>query len=310
MDFYSFLGLTKENTPFPNSKENRVLLKELLNEKFMELAPKYHPDNGGDAEKFKFLLRAITVLGQENLRRKYDGLGTAGLDSSFVVDWEKYFTYNPESQAASFGDSHAKIISKLIKKDISFEPNLKEHGYNWVFDWKYENSPLTLSLVYNESDILALTDGQDAGQSLPFKVHLYIPTKRLKIGLDKKRAVKSEGTYLVVPGTTSIEFHDITLISTTNENKFSEFIKNLTTSLDNVGTDHFEEEIEDDQEIQSPKTESESKKLDKQALESIWKLKTHKLTPDEDGDKFLDKIQKKPIKRITSQVIVTKNKEG
>lgn len=44
---------------------------------------KYHPDKGGDAEKFKEISEAYAVLSDDNKRKQYDQFGHAGFDQRF-----------------------------------------------------------------------------------------------------------------------------------------------------------------------------------------------------------------------------------
>lgn len=48
--------------------------KKELKHKFNKLAKKYHPDRGGDEEKYKLIVEAFNILSNPSLKRKYDGL--------------------------------------------------------------------------------------------------------------------------------------------------------------------------------------------------------------------------------------------
>lgn len=64
-DYYKILGLSK------NASADDV------KRAFRELAHKYHPDKGGDAEKFKEINEAYQALGNPEKRRQYDQFGSA-----------------------------------------------------------------------------------------------------------------------------------------------------------------------------------------------------------------------------------------
>jgi len=59
-DYYQILGVPE------NADE------ETIKKAFRELAKKYHPDRGGDAEKFKKIVEAYRVLSDKKLREEYD----------------------------------------------------------------------------------------------------------------------------------------------------------------------------------------------------------------------------------------------
>lgn len=59
-DYYEILGV-------PEGADEETIKKA-----FRELAKKYHPDRGGDAEKFKKIVEAYRVLSDKNLRKEYD----------------------------------------------------------------------------------------------------------------------------------------------------------------------------------------------------------------------------------------------
>lgn len=76
MDYYSTLGISKT--------ADQAEIKKA----YKRLASKYHPDKGGDEEKFKDLQKAYETLGDPQKRQMYDQFGTA------------------DPQAGGFGFSH------------------------------------------------------------------------------------------------------------------------------------------------------------------------------------------------------------
>lgn len=66
-ELYDVLGLTKEAS------------SEDIKKAFRKLAVKYHPDRGGDAEKFKEINAAHEVLSDPEKRELYDKYGLEGL---------------------------------------------------------------------------------------------------------------------------------------------------------------------------------------------------------------------------------------
>ena len=70
-DYYEILGVGKESP------------KDEIKKAYKKLAVKYHPDKGGDAEKFKEISEAYAVLSDDNKRKQYDQFGHAGFDQRF-----------------------------------------------------------------------------------------------------------------------------------------------------------------------------------------------------------------------------------
>ncbi len=64
-DYYKILGVPRNAT------------KEEIKRAFRKLALKYHPDRGGDAQKFKEISEAYSVLSDDKKRAQYDRFGTA-----------------------------------------------------------------------------------------------------------------------------------------------------------------------------------------------------------------------------------------
>src|SRR3989338_2889978 len=62
-DYYRILGLTKEAT------------EDDIKKAYRKLAHKYHPDKGGDVEKFKEISEAYQILSDKDKRAQYDRFG-------------------------------------------------------------------------------------------------------------------------------------------------------------------------------------------------------------------------------------------
>lgn len=65
-DYYKILGVSKSAS------------KEEIKTAFRKLAHEHHPDKGGNAEKFKEVSEAYSVLSDDNKRAQYDTYGSAG----------------------------------------------------------------------------------------------------------------------------------------------------------------------------------------------------------------------------------------
>ncbi len=67
-DYYQILGVPEDATP------------EQIREAFYRLAHKYHPDKGGDPEKFKEINEAYQVLSDKEKRAQYDRMRKFGFE--------------------------------------------------------------------------------------------------------------------------------------------------------------------------------------------------------------------------------------
>jgi curved DNA-binding protein CbpA len=83
--------------------------EETIKKAFRELAKKYHPDRGGDAEKFKKIVEAYRVLSDKKLRAEYDQ----------KRKWQTTFTFdigdiNDYFSKQFFGDDLKDIFEDLF----------------------------------------------------------------------------------------------------------------------------------------------------------------------------------------------------
>ncbi len=73
-DYYEVLGVNKNASP------------DEIKKAYRKLAVQYHPDRGGDEEKFKEINEAHEILKDDSKRKRYDQFGHAGVGSSAASD--------------------------------------------------------------------------------------------------------------------------------------------------------------------------------------------------------------------------------
>ena len=110
-DYYKTLGVARDATP------------EQIKKAFRKLAAKYHPDAGGDEEKFKDINEAYEVLGDEKKRKLYDQYGTANENQ---IPNAGYSGFGGAGDAFSGFGSWADILESIRKGEGAF-------GTNWDF---------------------------------------------------------------------------------------------------------------------------------------------------------------------------------
>jgi molecular chaperone DnaJ len=81
-DYYKILGVDKKSD------------KEDIKRAFRKLSKEYHPDLGGDAEKFKEINEAYSVLSNDEKRSQYDNPSMAFDGSSIFNDFFSNFGFN------------------------------------------------------------------------------------------------------------------------------------------------------------------------------------------------------------------------
>ncbi|MGC9031245.1 MAG: molecular chaperone DnaJ [Minisyncoccia bacterium] len=124
-DYYKILGVSKNAS------------QEEIKKAYYNLAHKYHPDKGGDAEKFKEILEAYQVLSDTEKRKQYDKYGRVfeeappggfGEDKGFDFDFGfgfKDFDFE-DIFSDFFGFKENKTYKDINRgKDIEIELNLK-----------------------------------------------------------------------------------------------------------------------------------------------------------------------------------------
>ena len=110
-DYYKMLGVARDATP------------EQIKKAYRKLAREYHPDAGGDEEKFKDVNEAYEVLSDEKKRKLYDQYGTANENQ---IPGAGFSGFGGVGDAFSGFGSWAEILDSIRKGEGAF-------GTNWDF---------------------------------------------------------------------------------------------------------------------------------------------------------------------------------
>ena len=107
-NYYDVLGVKRDAT------------QDDIKKAFRKLAAKYHPDAGGDEEKFKELSEAYTTLSDEKKRKEYDQLlmfgGIPGADFGGSGGPRRSYSYTTNVGGGDWSD----IFSSMANGDGAF----------------------------------------------------------------------------------------------------------------------------------------------------------------------------------------------
>ena len=108
-DYYKILGVSREASP------------EEIKKAYYKLAHKYHPDKGGDENKFKQISEAYQMLSDPEKRAQYDRFGTVFEGKpGFDFTWEKFgdFDLGIEDLEDLFEEFFGRGFGGFKKRDL------------------------------------------------------------------------------------------------------------------------------------------------------------------------------------------------
>lgn len=116
-DYYKILGVEKNAS------------SEEIKKAFYRLAHKYHPDKGGDPEKFKEINEAYQVLSNKEKRAQYDRFGTTFDDGAFRKEGFPF-----DFDFSSFGATDFGDLFENIFEGFPFKKRTGKRGKDIVVD--------------------------------------------------------------------------------------------------------------------------------------------------------------------------------
>jgi hypothetical protein len=308
-DYYSILGLVKENLPLSSIRKDKVELANIIERAFRKEARVAHPDFGGSKEAFLDLVRARRIIEDPLLRKIYDQgefIETANVEGvdDFAVDWSKIGTYRKGTPEDTVGYSlFLEICNRKKELELvpAFIPELHEHNYEWDFviqnhSLNIKNLKLVISIVNDEAEVLRLTDGDKISESLPFKIYVCCPKVGVKYIREQNQIIAPTGRVMANGAIKKVAYNDHIFLETTlleeaknylDSDKFKEDLFNFKVNGSNQ--DNVSKKLDEN----SWMSQEEMKTHDAQLLQKILKMKSFALEEDEHGADFLEKLSEK-----------------
>jgi molecular chaperone DnaJ len=105
-DYYEVLGVP------------RTASQDEIKKAFRQLAKKYHPDKGGDPEKFKEIAEAYEVLSDPDKRAQYDRFGHVGPEQRFDFDLRDFRRAREAFEEFGFGSAFEDIFDMFFGEGL------------------------------------------------------------------------------------------------------------------------------------------------------------------------------------------------
>lgn len=269
------LDIEEEELKINGNFINKNQFGQLVDERFNMLARKYHPDFGGDVEKFKKILKAKEMLFENS---KEHGEVVLNINKMFESRFDK------GSRAAKFGDQIFHMLkenSETLKLTIKSKPVDSDDFYEWRFHCAIINEELCVNVLDVEEDNEELTGEKSEGGLIPLVVCIFIPSTNMTV------------TKSAYDGSVGFGFNDKVLIETSNSDVLISYLsdpQNIYNDLVAVKENRFEQKYK--KEIYKSKTPKESFEKDQKVREYLTKFNIFKLESDPDASKVLDDFWK------------------
>lgn len=293
-DYYAILLLDKNHT-----QSHNIFLKN-LDQNFRKQARQLHPDYGGDPNDFKLLVRAKQILEDPHLKKIYDSGAYPEEtlnNTEFNVDWSTVGTYRKGTTADTLGYSFFIKLSQH-KEELglipTFMPKTNYDNYEWTFSLSNKpSSRLSISLVYDENEVLRLSSGEKLENYLNFKIYVCIPTQQLTFKRDANTLITFNNNKILSPGKVQYAtFDDFVLLETASLDEAHAFFddihslqQNIQNYLNNEGSTYHRKS----QQIWMD--ENTMNKIDAEILQRVLKIKSFEVTQNNGASDFLDSIK-------------------
>lgn len=267
--YLSFLDINKEDLPIKNEQIDKQSFYKLIDQKFRHLSRVYHPDFGGDMEKFQFLLKCKNILSSEDKQFS---------EVNIHLNEDLYDFYDADSLAGKIGNQIFELICQWDNVKGIDRPSQTGDLYEWVFLYQNGQNKAQISLnVQNISgDYAELSAETYKEDNLNVLVCLYIANNKLKVEKDST-------------GESILSFNDIIFIESSNASYLFDYFKD--SSKIEQDFDHYcKGEFVSRQNELKTKKRSDMQKHDLKVLDYLNKIKLFSTTPDEKASDFIDEM--------------------
>ncbi len=103
-DYYKILGV------------DRGASADEIKRAYRKLAQQYHPDKGGDSERFKEVSEAYQVLADQQKRAQYDQFGTVGNGPGFGGSYDDIFRGGSQAGFGGFADIFESMFGQAFSQ--------------------------------------------------------------------------------------------------------------------------------------------------------------------------------------------------
>ncbi len=296
-DYYSILGISKENLPDSKTRQNKIEISQIIEKSFRKQARKAHPDFGGSKELFLDLVRARRILEDPLLRRifdqgHFDEFEITNVTSDFAIDWNKIGTFRKGTPEDTIGFQLFLSIcenKEKLKLVPAFIPKTEEHNYEW--DWVIDDkNKLVLSIVNDEDEVLRLTSSDQIEYSLPFKIYLCIPKTSLSFIRTEEKILDPNGNALSQGSIGAVSYNDFDLLETTDLDTAIKYIENnLFNDLGKFRDGSLKAQTKT---VETKWLDTKQlRNFDKQQLSNILNMRSFEIVENENAADFISKIQ-------------------
>jgi len=270
--YLQFLNIEKDDIPLRKNNVDQQEFYKLVESKFRKLVRTYHPDYGGDAKDFEFLLQSKKKL-----------LETNNEDRNFFLQFDdnRFEFYDKNSLAAKLGNQIFECICEW-GEDLNIKPIYKPENsldvYEWIFQISENDSQLSLNIQNFDKDLYELPSNQRPEDQLSLLICLFIPSTKLSPIINE------------INNSINLQFNDLIFLESSNSRVIKEYFKNcdcLKKDLEDFRNNRFKSKFQNELKL---KKSTEAIDKDKKLFTKLQNLKIFNTNYNEDAADFIDSL--------------------